>query len=96
MNYSAHAARRKANRFLAEEVNMFMSGGEPQLVVADRMYWRVPILYALPHGPHGEVGSLDVDVETGQLRIPPDFSEELNRRADALTRSSSPQTATGE
>ena len=62
MNYSTHAARRKANRFLAEEVNMFMYGGEPQLLVSDRMYWRVPILYALPHGPRGEVGSLNVDV----------------------------------
>lgn len=85
MNYSAYAARRKVSRFAADEISMFMRGGEPVLVVADRLCWRVPVVLVLPgRGDLGSVGAIDVDVETGQLYITPAILAEIQQRAEAI------------
>ncbi len=86
MNYSAYAARRRVSRFVADEISMFMRGGEPALVVADRLCWRVPVTLILPgRGDLGTVGAIDVDVETGQLYITPQILAEIRQRAEAIT-----------
>ena len=85
MNYSAYAARRKVSRFAADEISMFMRGGEPTLVVANRLYWRVPVVLILPgRGNLGSVGAIDVDVETGQLYITSQIFAEIRQRAEAI------------
>jgi hypothetical protein len=85
MNYSAYAARRRVSRFAADEISMFMRGGEPALVVADRLCWRVPVVLILPgRGNLGSVGAIDVDVETGQLYLTPQLLAEIQQRAGAI------------
>lgn len=85
LNFSATAARRRAGRFVADEISYLMRGGEPNLVIADRIYWRVPILLTFPgRGSAGSVGVIDVDVETGQLRVTPELIVEIQQRATDL------------
>jgi hypothetical protein len=85
MNYSAQAARRIAGRFLADEMGYLLRGGEPTLAVSEHICWRVPVVLAFPAtGPVGTVGTVDVDVETGQLYITPERIAELTRNAQDL------------
>ena len=85
MNFSATAARRRVSRFVADEISYLMRGGEPDLVVADRIYWHVPVILTLPgHGSVGSVGAIDVDVETGQLHVTPELIAEIQQHATGL------------
>jgi hypothetical protein len=85
INYSAEAARRLVGRFVANEISYLLRCGAPGLVVAERLYWRVPITLAFPTtGPVGTVGTIDVDVETGQLSITPEQIAEITRHAESL------------
>lgn len=85
LNYSADAARRMVGRFVADEIGYLLRGGEPTLVAAERLCWRVPVILALPHtGPVGTVGTVDVDVETGQLFVTPEQVADVTRRAQDL------------
>ena len=66
VNISAYAAKQKVNGFVLSDVSYMMHAGEPVLVLAERICWRVPVILSLTfHGDIGEVGVLDVDVETG-------------------------------
>jgi hypothetical protein len=72
-NYTATAARKLAGRFAAEEIGYLLRPGAPTLVASERILWRVPLMLATPQtGILGEVGSIDIDVETGKLSITPD------------------------
>jgi CO/xanthine dehydrogenase Mo-binding subunit len=52
------------------EIGNLLYGGEPTLAVGERICWHVPVLLAYPDsGPVGQVGILDVDVETGVVRV---------------------------
>jgi hypothetical protein len=85
VNYSTHAARRKVSRFVADEISYLMRGGEPTLAIAERICWRVPVILTLPpQGPVGTVGTIDVDVETGQLYITPELIAEITQHAEYL------------
>jgi hypothetical protein len=85
INYSAEAARRLAGRFVANEIGYLLRCGDPELVISERLYWRVPVILALPTtGPIGTVGTIDVDVETGQLSIAPEQIAEITRHAESL------------
>jgi hypothetical protein len=67
---SAEDARRKVNRYIHREVSYLLRAELPSLVIAEHVYWRVPIMLTLPsHGPAGAVGSMDVDVTTGDLMV---------------------------
>jgi len=94
LTLSAEDARRKVNRFVHREISYLMRGDTPSLIVADRVYWRVPVILTFPSwGPLGTVGTIDVDVETGELNISADRIGEIQRRAQDLAARSSPQTA---
>lgn len=94
VNISAYAARQKVNGFVLSEISYMMRASDPNLVVAERLYWRVPIILSLTsQGEVGQVGTLDVDVETGQLHVTPQHIAEINARAKGLTLSSSPTAA---
>ena len=85
VNFSATVARRRVGRFVADEISYLMRGGEPSMVIADRIYWRVPVFLTFPgHGSVGSVGDIDVDVETGQLRVTPELIAEIQQRATNL------------
>ncbi len=85
MNFSAYAARKRVGRYIADEISMFLRSGEPTLAVSERLYWRVPVLLSIPgQGVLGETGAIDVDVETGQLRLTSALIEEIKKRAEHL------------
>ena len=96
MNITPFAARQKVGGFLCDQVSHLMHGDEPQLFISDRVYWRVPIIFTLPaHGPLGQVGHMDVDVETGQIMVTSQAIAEMQHHAEALaTRASSPTDPT--
>lgn len=85
MNISAYAARHKVNSFVLDEISYMMHAGEPVLVLADRIFWRVPVILSLKsRGDVGEVGVIDVDVETGQMQVTPKLLSEITTRAESL------------
>lgn len=90
VNVTAFSARQKVTGFVADEISTQMHASEPTLIVGERICWRVPIILSMPPGgDQGEVGTIDVDIETGQLQITPNLIQEIERRADYLaTRSS--------
>ncbi len=90
VNVTAFSARQKVTGFVADEISTNMHAAEPTLVVGEWICWRVPVILSMPpSGDRGEVGSIDVDVETGQLQITPKLIQEIEHRAEYLaTRSS--------
>lgn len=92
VNVTPFTARQKVNGLLLDKVGTGLMGGTPALVAADgRLLWRVPIILSLPEHPHlGEVGAIDVDVQTAEVLIDPDQLEQLNDRANALATRTSP------
>jgi len=83
VNVTAFSARQKVTGFVADEISTNMHAGEPRLVVGERICWRVPIILSMPpSGDRGEVGTIDVDVETGQVMITQALIQEIERRAE--------------
>lgn len=83
VNVTEFSARQKVTGFVADEISTNMHAGEPTLIVGERVYWRVPVILSMPPtGDRGEVGTIDVDVETGQLQITPNIIQEMERRAE--------------
>jgi len=75
----------RPGRGAADEISTNMHGGEPRLVVGEHICWRVPVILSMPPtGDRGEVGAIDVDVETGQLIITHALIEEIQYRAEYL------------
>jgi hypothetical protein len=84
-NFSAKSAQKIARRFVADEISYLLRAGDPNLVVGRRLFWRVPIELALPdRGVIGTAGTLDVDVETGQIFATPEAIAEIARHAEQL------------
>ena len=84
-NFSDKSAQKIVRRFVADEISYLLRTGEPDLVMGKRLYWRVPIQLALPdQGTIGVVGTLDVDVETGQILATPNDIAEITRHAERL------------
>lgn len=93
VNVSAFAAKQKVNSFALSEISYMMHAGNPLLVISERMYWRVPVILSLTSvGDVGEVGTIDVDVETGQMHVTPQLIEEINIRAEGLALSQASKT----
>lgn len=85
VNVTAFSARQKVTGFVVDEISTQMHAAEPTLIVGERICWRVPVILSMPPtGDRGEVGTIDVDVETGQLQIIPNLIQEIERRAEYL------------
>jgi hypothetical protein len=73
LHVTAAEARRRVSRLVISEIGNLLYGGEPTLAVGERICWRVPVLLAYPDsGLVGQVGILDVDVETGAVLAAPE------------------------
>jgi hypothetical protein len=73
LHVTAVEARRLVSRLVISEIGNLLYGGEPTLAVGERIWWRVPVLLAYPdRGLAGQVGILDVDVETGAVLATPE------------------------
>lgn len=84
-HFSAKAAQRIARRFVADEISYLLRVGEPTLVAGQRICWRLPVELALPaHGIVGQVGSVDVDVETGAVLLTAQQIESIRHHAQQL------------
>ncbi len=95
MNISAYAARQKVNGFVLGEISYMMHAGDPTLVLDEYVRWRVPVILSLTsRGDVGEVGAIEVDVETGHLHVTPQLIAEINARAEGLALNTT-STATG-
>ena len=94
INVSAFSARQKVNTFVLNDISYMMHAGNPELVLADRILWRVPVVLSqTSRGDIGQVGQIDVDVETGQLLVTPQLVSEIETRAAALVAYSTLPTA---
>ncbi|MBI4769999.1 MAG: hypothetical protein HY784_06185 [Chloroflexi bacterium] len=83
----AAEARRRVTAFLLNNVSYLAVGDRrPDLVIGERILWRVAINHTLPgFGTPGRIGTIDVDVETGEIQpVSPEQLEAMKRRAAAL------------
>jgi hypothetical protein len=83
---TADRARRKVSVYAGNHIADLLSGETPGLVWRrNRAYWRVPvILTTRSKGRVGVVGTIDVDVETGELQVNSQLVEEIGTNADNL------------
>jgi hypothetical protein len=67
-NVTAVTARQKANRYLLMNLGDQLHAGEPELMIGERLWWRVPVLLSLSQGGYlGKVGELQVDAQSGAV-----------------------------
>jgi hypothetical protein len=79
---TAQTARKKVQRFLMDEISLQIWADGPTLVLSDRLVWRVPAYLSLPGwGNLGQVGSVDVDAETGEFSITSELRARIEQRA---------------
>ncbi len=85
MNITAAEARSCVHRWLVDEVSSNIGAEMPALLLAERPVWRVPAWLSFPsYGRIGEVGSVDVDVETGHMLNLAQSKVEIERCAQGL------------
>jgi hypothetical protein len=85
INITDIVAQRRVSKLLLDQVGNLLYGEHPHLVVGRRLVWRVPVHLGLPGvGPLGEVGTLDVDVQTGEILFTEDRLKELAERGDVM------------
>ncbi len=85
INVSAEEAQRKASIFALKKISNLMHGETPTLVLGERTCWRVPIHLTFPTaGDVGPVGSIDVDVGSGELYTTPDIIAAIEAHAQSI------------
>jgi hypothetical protein len=91
INVTAFVARQKVNVWLLDKVGTGLLSEKPSLVAANgRLYWRVPVVLSLPgHGRLGQVGSVDVDVQTAELLADQSLIEQITQNAIQFTQRAS-------
>jgi hypothetical protein len=87
INITGIAAQRKVSRLLLDVVGTQLYGESPSLVAEERLVWRVPVWLGLsPVGAIGQVGTLDVDTQTGEVLYSQQLLDEIAECGDALAR----------
>lgn len=91
LNVTQVAARRKVNVFVLNQIGTGLGGETPTLAIYnDRVCWRVPVILALsPKGRLGQVGHIDVDVQTGEILADDQLIQDIADRAERLVTGSS-------
>ena len=84
INIDAYHARRKVSNWLAREVAMLLMGHTVTLVLAERPFWRVGVVLTSSKGIRGEVGTVNVDADTGEMMLTPELADSLLQAAGAL------------
>lgn len=84
---TSEEARRKVAGWLRDAVSDMMRAAQPTLVIADRVVWRVPAILTSVRSETGEVGTvgtIDVDVVTGEMEDTPQRATRLLANAAKL------------
>ena len=82
---TAEEARHKVQRWLSENVSHLLGAEQPALAVSDRAIWRVPAWIGFPSlGRVGVVGTVEVDVETGEMKNLSESRQEIERHLEEL------------
>jgi hypothetical protein len=83
---TAKKAQRQVDRWLLDEVSYLLGADFPTLVVSEQqVFWRVPAWISFPHtGRIGLVGTVDVDIETGQMNDLPGCKIEIEQNLEKL------------
>ena len=83
-------ARQKVNRFVLSQIGNLCAAGDPELLVAERFGWRVPVLLTNPAmGELGQVGEITVDAQTGEIHADEATITRIQQNARSLAASSS-------
>ena len=83
---SAEVARRRANVWLLDHIGNLLRAESPELVLGDRLVWRVDVMLTSPsRGRVGVIGRLELDALTGDVLADESLAEELLPRARVLT-----------
>ena len=90
INVTPFVARQKVNVLLLDKVGTGLMSEAPDLAASrGRLYWRVPVALALPgQGRLGQVGIIDVDVQTGEVLANDTLLSDITRHANQLAASS--------
>ena len=86
LNVIPFIARQKVNVLLLDKVGTGLLSEPPDLATSGgRLYWRVPVALSLPgQGRLGHVGSVDVDVQTGEVLADNSLINDITRHANQL------------
>jgi hypothetical protein len=88
---TAEEARRKVNSWVHEYVSYMMHAKAPTLVVGEQVVRRVPVMLTSSQvGDVSVVGSVAVDVRTGEMNNTPDRQEQMVQCARELVRKTPP------
>lgn len=93
LNITSFSARQRVTQYVIQELSTQLGADLPELTVAERVYWSVPIVFTLPgKGVLGRVGMLHIDAETGELKTDPQIEQEIMRHAKQLAQCAAPST----
>ena len=85
LNITSFSARQRVTQYVMQELSTQLGADTPELTVAERVYWSVPVVFTLPgKGVLGQVGTLRVDAATGELLTDPQTAQEMMRHAEQL------------
>lgn len=82
---TAEEARRQVRWWLRDEVSMLIDADPPTLVVGEQVVWRVPAVLSTPGASRvGVIGTVEVDVTTGEMNTTPECKAGLERQAEEM------------
>lgn len=88
VNVDARNARKRVTGWAMGAIATSCGGSVPQLVLGpERVIWRVPVVFTKQGvGIVGEVGAVDVDAQTGEMKVSSAIAEAMLSRAVELAR----------
>ncbi len=88
VNITPFVARQKVHLLMLDKLGNLLHGGEPELVLAEHVYWRVPVLLSTSsRGLLGQVGAIRVDAQPGEVLATDDLLEDIAEHAQRLVAS---------
>lgn len=95
LNITSFSARQRVTQYVMCELSTQLGGDTPELIVDERVYWSVPVVFTLPgQGVLGCVGTLRIDAGTGELLTDPQTEQEMLGHAEQLAQRSPVPTGT--
>lgn len=86
INVTAAEAQHQVHQWLIDEVSCNIGADSPMLILSEPPVWRVPAYLSLPpYGRLGQLGVVDVDVESGKLNNPADTLKTIEEAAQKIT-----------